>query len=107
MLVPNGYEFWYIANFEKAPRKSKWYRAESTIKFEDCMLARLNVLGLKNSAISKLHYDHNPAKKTTKKEWFDFANELIRGNGHHLVDVKGLHWPLQSHQKGKFYDTSN
>ena len=45
-LHPNGYEFWYIANFEKGPRKSKWYRAKSTIKFEDCMLARLNVMGL-------------------------------------------------------------
>jgi len=90
MLVPNGYEFWYIANFEKGPRKSKWYRAVSTIKFEDCMLARLNVIGLKNSIISKLHDDHYPAKKSTKKEWYDFANELIRGSGHHLVDVEGL-----------------
>ena len=103
MLVPNGYEFWYIANFEKGPRKSKWYRAVSTIKFEDCMLARLNVIGLKNSIISKLHDDHYPAKKSTKKEWYDFANELIRGSGHHLVDVEGL----QSCEKGMFYDTNH
>ena len=45
MLVPNGYEFWYIVNFEKGSRESKWYRAVSTMIFQDCMLARLNVIG--------------------------------------------------------------
>ena len=98
MLVPNGYEFWYIVNFDKGPRQSKWYRAESTIKFEDCMLARLNVIGLKNSTISKL--DYYPMKS---KKWFDFAKELIRGSGHHLVDVEGL----QSYEKGMLYDTNH
>ena len=90
MLHPNGYEFWYIANFEKGLGKSKWYRAESTIKFQDCMLARLNVMGITKSTISKLHYDHYMTKNSTKNEWLDFANDLIRHNGQHLVDVEGL-----------------
>ena len=98
MFVPTGYEFWYIVNFEKGPRKSKWYRAVSTMIFEDCMLAQLNVIGLTNSTISKLLRDHYPAKKSTKKEWFDFANEFISWNEHHLVDVEGL----QSSEKGMF-----
>ena len=100
MLRPDGYEFWYIANFEKGPTQSKWYRAESTIKFEDCMLARLNVMGLHNTIISKLHYDHLITTNSIKQDWFNFSNELISNNGHHLVDVEGL----QSYEKGMLYD---
>ena len=76
--LPNGYECWYIANFELGPGKSKWYRGESSKPNQELRLARLNVLGIKNSTISKLHYDHYLAKNLTKVEWLDFAKESIR-----------------------------
>ena len=76
-LLPNGYEYWYIANFEQGPGKSKWYRGESSKSHQELRLARLNVLGIKNSTISRLHYDHYLAKNPTKVEWLDFAKESI------------------------------
>ena len=77
ILLPNGYEFWCIANFELGPGKSKWYRAESPQLGQGTPLAMLNVLGIKDSTISKLHYDHYLAKNSTKVEWLDFAKELL------------------------------
>ena len=76
-LLPNGYEFWYIANFEQGPGESKWYRGESSEPDQDELLAMLNVLGIKNSTISKLHYDHYLETNSTKIEWLDFAKEFI------------------------------
>ena len=78
IFLPNGYEFWYIANFEQGPGKSKWYRGESSKPEQSFKLARLNVLGITNSTISKLHYDHYLAKNSTKVEWLDFAKESLR-----------------------------
>ena len=77
ILLPNRYEFYYIANFELGPGKSKWYRTESSEPTQIEILAWLNVLGINNSTISKLHYDHYLAKKSTKIEWFYFAKDLI------------------------------
>ena len=89
MLRPNRCEFWYIANFDKGPGKSKWYRAESIKGSDVDMLAQLNVMGLKNSTISKLQYDHYITKKNSiKNEWFDVAYDLIRHNVADLMDKK-------------------
>ena len=76
IILPNRYEFWYIVNFEQGPGKSKWYRAESSDINEGRTLAMLNVLGINDSIISKLHYDHYLAKNSTKVEWLDFAKGL-------------------------------
>ena len=80
MLLPNGFEFWYIANFEKGLKQSKWFRAESTALNKDISLAELNVMGLKNSTISKLYYDHSITRNSTKIKWFDFASQLMQLN---------------------------
>ena len=77
MLLPNGYECWFIANFDEGPERSKWYRAESTENLNGFVLALLNVMGLNNSTISKLHYDHLIRKNSTKKEWIDFAKASV------------------------------
>ena len=77
IILPNRYEFWYIANFEQGPGKSKWYRAESSDINEGWTLAILNVMGINDSIISKLHYDHYLAKNSTKIEWLVFAKSLI------------------------------
>ena len=78
MLLPNGHEFWDIANFDEGPGKSKWYRTESTGNSrEGFRLAVLNIMGLNNSAISKLHYDHFIRKNSTKREWIHFAKDSM------------------------------
>ena len=89
MMLPSGCEYWYVANFDKGPRKSKWYRGESTVNCEDRMLAQLDVMGLKNSTISKLHYDHFITKNSTKKDWFDFAYDFLRYNAAYVMDMEG------------------
>ena len=101
MLQPYGYEFFFIANFEMGPRKSKWYRAESTIKCQGLTLAQLNVLGITNSTISKLHAGH--ADHSTRKEWFDFANDVINYNKNHLVDHEGPKSYTSTYGKGMLY----
>ena len=42
ILIPNGYEFWYVANFEKGLSASKWFRAESPE--EDSARAGQNII---------------------------------------------------------------
>ena len=87
ILLPKGYEHFYVANFELGPGKSKWYRAESSKPNQDVSLAMLNVLGINNSIISKLHYDHYLAKNSTNVEWLDFAKELILWDEPRLFDA--------------------
>ena len=43
MLIKNGYEHWYISNFEMGFEFTKWYRAESSGEMESDKLAKLNV----------------------------------------------------------------
>ena len=81
MLFPNGYVIWYIANFDEGPGKSKWYRVETTESLKGWFLALLNVMGLNNSAISKLHYDHCIGKNSKKREWIDFAKDVKAWTG--------------------------
>ena len=57
ILLPMGYEFCYISNFDMGPRVSKWYRGQSSRLSQDCKLAKLHVLGIDNATIAKLHYD--------------------------------------------------
>ena len=78
LLNQNGYEFFYIINFDLGPRFSKWYRGQSPKMHRACRLAVLNVLGIDNATILKLHYDHYLTKKSTEIEWTDFANEFVR-----------------------------
>ena len=51
IVLPNGYEFWYIANFEQGPGKSKWYRVESSNIYQVVKLAYMNVLGINTGRI--------------------------------------------------------
>ena len=82
-----GIEFFYIANFDKGLRLSKWYRGQSPIVFQARRLARLNVLGVDDSTITKL-YDHHLRKNSRKIEWLDFANEFIRSFKVMLSDIE-------------------
>ena len=91
MLIPNGYEYWYVANFEMGPEQSKWYRAESFDKYKASYLAQLNVMGITQSTIDELQYLHYLKKKSEKISWFDFAYAAVRNNVNILFPNKG--WP--------------
>ena len=74
ILLPNGYEFWYVSNIEEGPGLSKWYRADSTNWFKVSLLAQLNVMGITDATIQKLQYNHYLKEKSEKTLWFDFAD---------------------------------
>ena len=83
MLLPNGIEYFYVKNFKLGVGVSKWYRGVSISfgeefggQFGDGM-AKLNVLGLTNSSIEKIHYDFLK-KKPVEIAWTNFANEIVK-----------------------------
>ena len=78
MLLPNGYEFWYVSNIEGGHGLSKWYRAESTSRFGVKLLAQLNVMGITESVIQKLQ--NNLEREARKIQWSDFAFGVLHGN---------------------------
>ena len=88
LLRPMGYEFWIIANFEQGPRKSKWYRGQSSKVYQDCRLAMLNVFGVDDSTIKKYLYDHYLTKNSRKIEWLDFANEVLQKFNGMLCEIE-------------------
>ena len=80
MMNPNGYEFWYVANFEKGPGLSKWYRAESFKWDAARRLAQLNVMGITKEAIKELQLDHNLKKNSRKVPCFDLAFAIVNND---------------------------
>ena len=77
ILIPNGYEFWYVANFEKGISASKWFRVKSPGEDSARCLAELNVMGITKATIDKFQYLHHLEKKSEKMLWFDFADNLV------------------------------
>ena len=80
MLLPNGYEYWYVANFEMGPGQSKWYRAESFDENKAAGLVQLNVMGITKSTIDRFQYLHYLKKKSEKKSWFEFAYDAVKND---------------------------
>ena len=77
MLTPNGYEYWYVANFQLGPGQSKWYRAESFEEQNAACLVQLNIMGITKATIDRFQYLHYLKKKSEKKSWFDFAHYAV------------------------------
>ena len=80
MLIPNGYEYWCVANFEMGPGQSKWYRAESFDENKAAGLVQLNVMGITKSTIDRFQYLHYLKKKSEKKSWFEFAYDAVKND---------------------------
>ena len=80
MLNPNGYEYWYVENFEKGPSISKWYRGESNKWLVARRLAQLSVMGITRATIKKLQFDHYVKQKSEKIPWFDFALDVVEND---------------------------
>ena len=87
ILNPNGYEYFYVANFKKGPGSSKWYRAVSSEFGLARRLAQLKVLGITDSTLNQFQFNHYLAKNSTNIKWLDFAQRII--NGHQDCLVRG------------------
>ena len=93
MLVPNGFEYWYIRNFRSGPNGSKWYRGTS-ISFDstsylnrcDNNTAVLNIIGVSDSMINQLHYEYLLSKHSQKVQWLKFAHFIAMDNNFHVRD---------------------
>ena len=90
LLLPIGYVQWHVKNFESGPGLSKWYRG-ITVRSPDYRsnkMAKLNILGISNSMLNKLHYEYYLSKvlsKHSKKvQWLDFAERIVR-DGRNLI----------------------
>ena len=84
MLLPNGMEYWFVRDFKSGPGKSKWFRGVSVLPFpEGAKLAKLNIIGLTNSAITAYHYWQKRSHLTIfirqylKKPWIAKNQRLI------------------------------
>ena len=80
LVNPNGYEYWYVANFEKGPSISKWYRGESNNWIVAMGLAQLNVMGITKATIKKLQFDHYMEQKSQKISWLEFALAMVEND---------------------------
>ena len=79
ILLPNGFEFWYIKNFEGGVGVSKWYRAAShSYNNYGDNLVRLNIIGLTNIMIEQYYQEDYLKRNNVKIPWLDFAEDLLR-----------------------------
>jgi len=86
MLIPNGYEYWYVADFDKGPGSSKWYRGASCYSSTAQKLAQLNVMGITNSILDQLQYNHYLSNHSREIKWLDFAEEFTwTSKAEHLI----------------------
>ena len=92
IIIPNGYECWLVANFEKGPAQSKWYRAESSNEARCDYLAELNVMGVTKATIDKFQYLHYLKKKSEKVPWFDFAYKAVNDQRCKLFPNENIKW---------------
>ena len=91
ILNPNGYEYFYVANFKLGhPRGwerrngnnlfTKWYRSESYELGKAQRLAQLHVFGITDSTLDQLQFNYYLTKNLTNIKWSDFAQQIINEN---------------------------
>ena len=100
ILLPYGYEFWYIKNFEGGVGASKWYRGVSFTALKSGELddwkgyysdrrapkmAKLHAMGLTNSMIKKYRNEYYVAKNSITTPWLDFAKTLLKNDQYYLL----------------------
>ena len=84
MLLPHGYEYFFVENFESGSGVSKWYRevtldpAWDPYPMEGLKLLKLNMFGLTNSMINQYHYEDYIKKNSVKTTWFDYAYKFLQ-----------------------------
>ena len=123
VLNPNGYEYFYVENFKAGHHNrrykmqnqnddvemdnvevmtSKWYRAVSSESGKAQRLAQLNVLGITNSIMDQIQFNHYLTQNSSKTQLLDFAHRFI--NGDCLMNQDCRYNPrTNSRRKGMFY----
>ena len=86
ILLPNGVELWFVKNFESGHGKSKWFRGVSTPTSNSDSwhsygekMAKLNIIGLKNSEMIAYQMMDYLSKKSEKVPWLEFAKIFETG----------------------------
>ena len=106
MLLPNGIEHWFVKNFEFGPGKSKWFRGVSVPSSNRWILpngeklAKLNIIGLSNSAINAYHYDDYLKQSQEKIPWLKVAETLVF---HYDSTAYYENWDCQEFKTGNTY----
>ena len=88
IVNPDGYEYFYVANFKLGHHRwaaqentsSRWYRAVSSESGKAQRLAQLKVLGITNSIMDQIQFDHYLTQNSSKTHLLDFAHRVISGD---------------------------
>ena len=108
MVNANGYEYFYVANWKLGHRRwaaqenlsSRWYRAVSSESGKAQRLAQLNLLGITNSVMDQIQFNHYLTQNSSKTQWSDFAHRVI--NGDCLINQDMWQNPRKICDKGMF-----
>ena len=73
LVQPNGYEVWFIRDFDKGSRISKWYRGYAYTVNSAVRIAKLNVLGVETPAS-----DETSERRPQTVSWLRFAEDLMK-----------------------------
>ena len=69
LIQPNGYEVWFIKDFDKGSGISKWYRGYAYTVNAAVRIAKLNAMGIETQA----------SDKTSENiSWFRFAEDSMK-----------------------------
>ena len=127
VVNPNGYEYFYVENFKMGHHNrrykmqnrnddvemvdvevvtSKWYRAVSSESGKAQRLAQLNVLGITNSIMDQIQFNHYLTQNSSKTQLLDFAQRFF--NGDCLMNQDCRYNPRTGFdRKGTFYLIAN
>ena len=94
ILLPNGFEFWLIKNFEYGAGVSKWYRGvsntisnnrfgEPNAQYAEYM-AKFNAIGVTNTMIERYHHEDILKENAQKVPWLDFAERILQHKKRYL-----------------------
>ena len=76
LIQPNGYEVWFIKDFDKGSGTSKWYRGYAYTLNAAVRIAKLNALGIETPASDK---------RSETVSWFRFAEDSMKHSSKGIV----------------------
>ena len=80
LVQPNGYEVWFIRDFDKGSRISKWYRGYAYTVNSAVRIAKLNVLGVETPAS-----DETSERRPQTVSWLEFAEDSMKHSSKGIV----------------------
>ena len=80
LIQPNGYEVWFIKDFDKGPGMSKWYRGYAYTVKAAVRIAKLNALGIETPAS-----DETSERRPQTVSWLEFAEDSMKHSSKGIV----------------------